>query len=78
MTHGHEVLDMMEGHSYASAQELIDAIIARFGDKERFFTCSAENLTAAELVCFLQERGKFMPANDGFTVDRSQVCNHEK
>ncbi len=41
MTHGHEVLEMMQG-----------------------------------LIDFLKERGKFMPLEDGFTVDKSKVCNH--
>ncbi len=78
MTHGHEVLHMMEGNSYTTKQELINAIISRFGEDERFYTCSAENLTAAELVDFLEERGKFMPASDdtNFTVDTTKVCNH--
>lgn len=78
MTHGHEVLNMMEGNCYASTQELIDAIIAQFGREERFFTCSADNMTAQELVCFLQERGKFKPSsNKTFTVDKNKICNHE-
>ena len=46
MTHGHEVLHMMEGHSYASKQELVDAIIAKFGAEERFCTCSAVHVHA--------------------------------
>lgn len=78
MTHGHEVLHMMEGQSYATKQQLIDAIIERFGADERFHTCSAEGMTAAELVDFLEARGKFMPAagTADFTVDITKVCNH--
>ncbi len=78
MTHGHEVLHMMEGKSYATKQQLIDAIIERFGSEERFYTCSAEGMTAAELVDFLAERGKFMPSTNpnDFTVDVTQICNH--
>jgi hypothetical protein len=49
MTHGHEVLHMMEGNSYTTKQQLIDAIVGRFGAEERFCTCSAEGMTAAEL-----------------------------
>ena len=30
MTHGHDVLHMMEGNSYASRRELVEAIIAKF------------------------------------------------
>ena len=78
MTHGHEVLDMMQGNSYSSADDLIEAIINKFGPDERFYTCSAEGMTAAELVQFLTERGKFMPsADDGkFTADPSKRCHH--
>lgn len=77
MTHGHEVLHMMEGNAYSSKQELVDAIQARFGKEERFYTCSATDMTAAELVDFLYAKGKFMPAEtDGFTVDASKVCKH--
>ena len=33
--------------------------------------------TAAELVAFLEAKGKFMPAGgDGFSADRSKMCNH--
>ncbi len=77
MTHGHEVLDMMQGNSYASAQDLTNAIINKFGPDERFYTCSADNLTAAQLVQFLTDRGKFMPTPNGnFTADPSKRCQH--
>lgn len=77
MTHGHEVLHMMEGNTYASKEQLVEAIVARFGAAEEFYTCSAEGMSAAALVDFLTERGKFMATPDGgFTVDLTQVCNH--
>ena len=68
---------MMEGQSYATRERLVEAIEARFGKDERFYTCSAEGLSAAELVDFLAARGKFMPAvQDGFTVDTGKICSH--
>jgi probable metal-binding protein len=77
MIHGHEVLQMMQGNSYSSKEELVKAIISRFGEEERFYTCSAEGMTAAQLADFLEQRGKFKPAgSDGFTVDASKVCSH--
>lgn len=77
MTHGHDVLHMMEGHTYATKAQLVEAIIARFGEAERFHTCHAENLSAGELVDFLEEHGKFMPApNEAFTVDTDRICHH--
>ena len=75
MTHGHEVLEMMQGRSYTE-KSLLEAIIEKFGPEERFYTCSADNLTAQGLIDFLKERGKFKPAEDGFTVDESKVCEH--
>lgn len=77
MTHGHEVLHMMDGKTYATKESLVEAIISRFGADERFYTCHAEDLTAAELVDFLESHGKFMPAEDNaFTADMSKMCNH--
>ena len=77
MTHGHEVLALMKGHSYTE-KSLLEAIIEKFGAEDRFYTCSAENLTAQGLIDFLKEHGKFMPMDDGFTVDTDKVCEHEK
>lgn len=73
--HGHEVLDMMQGNSYTEAS-LIAAIEQKFGKECRFHTCSAEGMDAGELVAFLKDRGKFMPAKEGFTVDITQRCDH--
>lgn len=73
--HAHEVLFMMEGNSYSEAS-LRAAIIDKFGESQRFYTCSAENMSVDELIVFLKQKGKFMPADDGFTVDLSKVCSH--
>jgi len=55
---------------------LVKAIIEHFGPEEEFHTCSREGMNATELVDFLTERGKFMPATEGFTVDTTKICNH--
>lgn len=75
--HGHEVLQMMiaSGEAYSVAS-LEAAIVARFGDEVRFHTCSAENLTAGELVIFLQKKGKFIAADVGFNTSESKICQH--
>ena len=78
MTHGHDVMDMMAGNSYRDAQELVDAIEAKWGKEERFCTCHTTDMTAAELVAFLEAKGKFMPAGEGFTADPSKRCSHGK
>lgn len=73
--HAHEVLHMMEGNSYTEAS-LRAAIIEQFGETQRFYACSAEYMSVDDLIVFLKEKGKFMPMNDGFTVDITKVCNH--
>ena len=66
--HAHEVLHMMEGNSY-SESSLREAIIKKFGSQQRFYACSAENMDVDTLIEFLKMKGKFMPVEDGFTVD---------
>lgn len=74
--HAHEVLHMMEGNSYSEAS-LKEAIVSKFGKEQLFYTCSAGNMNVDELIEFLKAKGKFMPADgNGFTVDKSKVCNH--
>jgi len=76
--HGHEVLEMImsSGCSYTKAS-LRSAIDDRFGRDARFYTCSAENMTAEELIEFLAQRGKFMDQAEGFVADPTKICKHE-
>ena len=68
---------MMEGNQYESKEQLVKAVEEKFGTDERFHTCSAEGMTAAEIVDFLAKKGKFLFANDdAFTVDTTKICNH--
>ncbi len=60
--HAHEVLHMMEGNSYTELS-LREAIIQKFGEQQRFFTCSANNMDVDTLIEFLKRKGKFIPAN---------------
>ena len=46
--HAHEVLHMMEGNSYTEAS-LRAAIVEKFGEHQRFYTCSANFSTIAAL-----------------------------
>ncbi|MBM6993371.1 MAG: YecH family protein [Prevotella sp.] len=77
MTHGHDILHMMEGNTYHTKSDLVKAVVEKFGPQETFHTCSAEGMNAEEIVDFLDGRGKFMRTPDGgFTVDITKVCNH--
>ena len=75
--HGHEVMQMMlqSGKRYTRST-LIEDIEEVFGKDATFYTCSAINMTADELIDFLDSRGKILPMHDGFTTDPSKICNH--
>jgi probable metal-binding protein len=64
-----------DGEAYTKAT-LCAAIVERFGADARFCTCSAENMTPAQLVEFLEQRGKFVDAGEGFTTQRDKICDH--
>ena len=71
--HAHEVLHMMEGNSYSEAS-LKEAIVKTFGEDQRFYTCSAENMDADELIVFLKQKGKFMPVERFYdTINDSRL-----
>ncbi|ACY85149.1 YecH family protein [Edwardsiella piscicida] len=75
--HGHDVMRMMLASDTSYTRDaLIAAIGQRFGADARFHTCSAEDLSAAELVDLLAERGKFVPAAGGFTTRADKICRH--
>lgn len=73
--HAHEVLHMMEGNSYTE-KSLREAIVNQFGEKQLFHACSADGMDVDTLIEFLKYKGKFMPMDEGFTVDISKVCDH--
>lgn len=73
--HAHEVLDMMGTKTYTE-DRLRKEIVDIFGPDTRFYTCSADNLDAAQLVEFLKEKGKFKPQEEGFAFDETKRCNH--
>jgi probable metal-binding protein len=75
--HGHAVIQMMLSSNKAYTRgSLLADIHQAFGPEARFYTCSAEDLTAESLVDFLQAKGKFVACDDGFQISPAQVCKH--
>jgi len=73
--HGHEVLHLMLASPRTFTREqLIQEIQDRFGAEARFHTCSAEGMSAAQLVDFLQLRGKFAGPEEGFRANPDKIC----
>ena len=76
--HGHEVMHFMlekEGEGF-SKESLKEAIEARFGADARFHTCSADGMTAEQLIDFLSSKGKFVETGSGFNTQADMICNH--
>jgi len=75
--HGHEVMKMMlaSGKAYTKTT-LVKDIVGTFGKDARFYTCSADSMTAPELVAFLEAKGKFVPRKGGFETDANKICKH--
>lgn len=75
--HGHEVLHLiLASETPFTKTSLIKTIDQQFGQNARFHTCSANNMTASDLVDFLERKGKFIPAEGGFTTSEGKICRH--
>lgn len=75
--HGHEVMEMMLSSNRSYTKEsLCEAILARFGEDVQFYTCAKDNMTASDLVEFLESRGKFVETDTGFNTSYEKMCDH--
>ena len=70
-------MEMMlaSGKTYTK-ETLVAEIVDKFGADARFHTCSAENMTAGQLVEFLNVRGKLVQQDEGFQTSRDVMCQH--
>lgn len=75
--HGHEVMEMMiASNSSYTKESLCETILEKFGEDARFYTCSQENMTASDLVEFLESKGKFIETETGFNTSPDKICDH--
>lgn len=75
--HGHEVLHtMLENDKGWTRATLLQALTEKYGENCRFHTCSAENMTADELIHFLQTKGKFVETGEVFNTAEAKICKH--
>jgi len=76
--HVHDIMQMMmdSGEVY-TRESLKKAIIDTFGVATTYCSCSVNMMTPDQAIDFLEARGKFIPAPDGFFTDESVRCNHD-
>jgi len=75
--HGHDVMAFMleQGGSF-TRESLAQAVTAHFGAETRFHTCSAEGMTAEQLIDLLAAKGKFVATDSGFNTHANRICKH--
>jgi len=74
--HGHEVMrKMIDSGQVCTEDSLRTAIVQSFGETARFRTCSADEMTADELITFLAARRKFYSKGEGFKVNEAEICD---
>ena len=75
--HGHDVMHMIaDAKRTFSKAGLVSEIHQKFGEIARLHTCSAENMSAGELVDFLIARGKLAGDPLALTLDPAEICQH--
>lgn len=75
--HGHEVIAMIQENHYQNDKELLEHMNQKFGKHAKFHTCSQSNLSAYELICFLQRRGKVVTTeNNVLAINPQRICSH--
>ncbi|EGM70399.1 hypothetical protein SOHN41_01607 [Shewanella sp. HN-41] len=56
--------------------ELITLMAQKFGGSARYHTCSAENLTAIELISLLTSKEKLQETELGMAFVAGRQCHH--
>ena len=75
--HGHEVMQLIFGSNKSFTKDsLVEEIIRHFGEDTRFYNCSADNMTATDIVAFFESKGKFIFTDNGMVSNPSGGCNH--
>ena len=75
--HGHEVMERIAAAGRKmSREEIIADAEATFGADARFHTCSAENMTAGDLLDFLASRGKLVGEDSAMALASGAACDH--
>ena len=76
--HGHEVIHLIANASRTLPKAgWVEKINDAFGEAARFHTCSAENMSAGELLDFFVSRGKLTGNDDALSLDaEKKICKH--
>ena len=75
--HGHDVMALMVAQAHPVLKPQFIALMTEtFGEAARYHTCSAENLTAEELIFLLLSKGKMAESAQGLAFVAGRQCHH--
>ncbi|WP_110458864.1 YecH family metal-binding protein [Shewanella algidipiscicola] len=75
--HGHQVMQLMLSLGGAiSKTELIKLMATHFGEQATYHTCSATEMSAEQLIAFLERKGKFTESSMGIETAADKICHH--
>ncbi|ABV37488.1 conserved hypothetical protein [Shewanella sediminis HAW-EB3] len=75
--HGHQVMELMLTLGKAISKEDLKLLMhEKFGENACYHTCSANEMTAEELIAFLEKKGKFTESEQGIETAADRICNH--
>jgi len=75
--HGHEVIEFINDANPLIEKAKLNALIAKkFGDA-RFYTCSEDDLTAKELIAFLERKDKLFYEDGKVKIKTENVCSDD-
>ena len=76
--HGHKILEIIAAHPAGiQRSRLVELVGAEFGSGARFNTCSAEDMSLAELLVFLGDRNKIEVRDNVIFPGGSPACSHD-
>lgn len=77
LVHGHEIIKFIsEAGGTFDKLDLKHSIESKFGADTKYYTCSEKDLSASELIDFLEAKGKFTLIENKITTDKSKMCSH--
>ncbi len=73
--HAHQVLKAFAGKQ-DSLESLLKAISDQFGHDALFHNCCGNEMSAEQLLTFLQKKGKLIETQTGLFTVNHQTCDH--
>jgi len=77
LIHGHEIIKFIsEAGGTFDKFDLKHSIESKYGADTKYYTCTEYDLSASELIDFLESKGKFTVTENKISTSKSKMCSH--